>query len=162
MPWFINETEVERRGAVQLLHPCRDFSPVQIALQQLRSGISPETAGQALASFFKQQVERIEQLERELQFCQSEKSSWKDQLESYWADPLHKRLGQIRREFEEQRQRTERAEKNESELHVTLERQHKLYEEQVHVLKQQVLELNRLVAKQHKRLAELTGSDTPE
>ena len=160
MPWFINESDIERRGAVQLLYPCRNFPPAQVALQQLRSGASLEAVGQGLASSFGQQAERIEQLERELQLCQSEKNNWKDQLESYLADPLRERLDQTRRDLEEQKKRAERTEKNESELHTMLERERRLNADTIAQLKANVREQQAVIAQQHLKLQELLGTDT--
>ena len=161
--WFVNESEVERRGASALLSACKEFMPARSALELLNAGVSPSAAGQALASFFKQNTEHIQKLEDELRSCQFERDSSKSLLASFYNDPDHARLLKAEQELKQQTQRAERAEKsaekNETDLYSTLERERKFHAEQMHALKQQVLELNRLVASQHKRLEELTGPD---
>jgi hypothetical protein len=151
MPWFINEAEVERRGAVHLLSPCENFPFAQMALQQLRSGAEPEEAGRMLASFLNEQAK----------CCQIERNNWKGLMESHWANPVQEQLKKAQNALDEQTKRAERAEKSEQELRTILERERTFYPEQVRELKQRVAELNRLVASQHKRLEELTGPENP-
>ena len=70
--WFVNESEVERRGAIELLSSCKEYMPARSALEMLNAGVSPSAAGQAFASFFHQQEDHLQKLERELQSCQFE------------------------------------------------------------------------------------------
>ena len=160
MSRFINETEVKRNGAIELVSACRDFSFAQIALQRLQSGASPKTAGHELAAFFKEQAETIEKLERELQRCQLERDSLKKLLDHYWANPLHEQLKKTQNALDEQTQRAERAEKNESELRTTLERERRLNADAIAELQANVQEQQSIIAQQHLKLQELLGTDT--
>ena len=160
MSRFINATEVERQGAIELLSACQDFSFAQIALQRLQGGASPKTAGCELAVFFKGQAETLEKLERELQFCQLERDSLKKLLDHYWADPLHEQLKKTQNALDEQTQRAERAEKSEQELRITLQRERRLNADTIAALQADGQEQQSIIAQQHLKLQELLGTDT--
>ena len=160
MSRFINETEVERQGAIKLLSACWDFPFAQIALQRLQSGASPKMAGYELVAFFKGQAETLEKLERELQRCQLERDSLKKLLEHYWADPLHEQLKKTQNALDEQTQRAERAEKSEQELLTALERERRLNADAIAELQANVQEQQSIIAQQHLKLQELLGTDT--
>ena len=160
MSWFTNPTEVERKGATELLSACQDFPFAQIALQRLQSGASPKTAGYELAAFFKGQAETLEKLERELQHCQLERDSLKKLLDHYWADPLHEQLKKTQNALDEETKRAERAEKSEQELRTTLERERRLNADAIAELQADVQEQQSIIAQQHLKLQELLGTNT--
>ena len=155
-----NNEEVERRGALELLSACREFMPARSALELLNNGVPPAAAGQAFASFFKQQEERIQQLERELQSCQFELKQSKSLLASFYNDPDHARVLKAGQELEEVKQRVKSAEKNEADLRSMLERERKYNAETIARLQGEVQEQQSVIAQQHLKLEELLGEDT--
>ena len=133
-------------------------------MELLNAGVSPSAAGQALASFFKQNAEHFQKLEDELQSCQFELKQSKSLLASFYNDPDHVRLLKAEQELKEQTQRAERAEKsaekNEIDLRSMLERERKYYAETIAKLQSEVQEQQSIIAQQHLKLQELLGEDT--
>ena len=164
MTWTIMDQaaveRTERRGAIELLSTCTNFMPARSALEMLESGVPPSAAGQALASFFHQQEERIQQLERELQSCQFELKQSKSLLASFYNDPDHARWLKAEQQLKEQTQHAERAEKEEANAHSMLERERKYHAETVAKLQNEVQEQQSIIAQQHLKLEELLGDDT--
>ncbi len=159
MSWFINESEVEKRGAMKLLSALTVIPVVQLALQR---GDSPECAAQELVSFFRQQTERIAQLEQALSICQNEKQQGAGVLAMYRRDlgPNYERIQQLEQELNAESQRADRADQNASDLHDALERERRLNAEAIAELQADVQEQQSIIAQQHLKLQELLGTDT--
>jgi chromosome segregation ATPase len=162
MPWRINESELEQRGAKALLSACWQFMPAQAAVQLLEIGQSPTAAGQALAHSLAQQAEHIQHLAEELTREKSQRELLEAQAERWYADPLQRQvidaqhaLGETNAQLQEAQARLQAAQE-------TLERERQVHAREVRQLQAQIHEFNRLVASQYKRLEELIGSDTPK
>lgn len=162
MSWFVDEKELQRQGVRILLQGMRDLAPVQSALQSLEQDVPITDIARTLRAQCVPVLDQLQTLEGELLWEKRQCETLQIQAERWYADPLHEQIAQAQSALENtstQLQETQRA------LHTTqeiLERERRAHQQEAQELREQVLELNRLVAKQHKRLEALTGSDTPE
>ena len=166
MSWFLNTDEVQRQGAKLILHKLDSFEAVQSAIRQIDQGTSLEqiasTLGRGLEDAFAQQETQIQQLQSELTWEKSMRASLEERSEGWVRDPLQKQITVAAVELRE---------KSEQVLELTdllastqniLDRERIQHKLEVAQLERQIQELNRLVAKQHNQLEQLTGANTPE
>lgn len=162
MSWFVDEKELQRQGVRILLQGMRDLAPVQSALQSLEQNVPITDIAHILRAQCAPVLDQLRTLQGELLWEKRKCETLQIQAERWCADPLHNQIAQAQSALENttaQLQETQRT------LHTTqeiLERERRAHQLEAQELREQVFELNRLVAKQHKRLEALTGSDTPE
>lgn len=167
MPIFkLISSDQQYEGAQIVLHELDDLSPVQTALQQIEREVPlsqiASTLRQNLLPFYQQQDGRIQQLELALRLQTEARQRLEGQVESWYHDPLQKQVSAAKAAAEQSSRSQQVTEKS---LRVTaeiLERERRTHAQKVHSLNDEIVALNRLVASQHKRLEDLTGSDTPK
>jgi chromosome segregation ATPase len=158
----ITVPDIERRGAIALLSACWQFMPAQAAVQLLESGQSPTAAGQALSHSLARQAEHIQHLAEELAREKSQRELLEAQAERWYADPLQRQIIDAQHALDETNAQLQEAQARLQAAQEVLECERQAHAREVRQLQAQIHELNRLVASQHKRLEELTGSETPE
>jgi len=166
MSWFVNTDEVQRQGAKLILHRLLAFEAVQTALQQIDQGVPLEQIasklGGQLENAFTQQETQIKKLQEDLAWQKSMRASLEERSEGWIRDPLQKQITvaavELKQKSEQVIELTGLLDSTQSILDQE-RNQHKL---EVAQLGTQIQELNRLVAKQHNQLEQLTGANTPE
>jgi len=165
MTFFVDEKEVERRGAISLLQVASNRIELARSIQHmLENGQSIWEASEALYRELYEQNERICQLKQGLSACQS-KTSQQDSLIAKYErdlDPNYQRIKELEQELKEQTRLTEQERTAAADLREQVEHVQNWHAQEAQELQQQIQELNRLVARQHKRLEELTGPASPE
>lgn len=165
MSWFVDEKEVERRGAINLLHVASNRIEFVRSIQfMLEGGQSIVDASGALYRELYEQNERIRQLEQQVIAFQSKTRQQDILIASYQRDldPNYQRIKELEQELKEQTRLVEQARTAAADLREQLERAQNWHAQETQEFQQQIQELNRLVARQHKRLEELTGPSSPE
>jgi bacterioferritin (cytochrome b1) len=158
MPWRINESEVELRGAIQVLSACTNSKPVQLALQFLKSEHSISYAASTLAHALAGQEKHIQDLEYQLARCRFDKQQSDSLVESFRRDlgPNYKRV----QELESQIQQAEKERTAAAVLRSTLEREQRFQAEEISRLEAELSAQQSVIARQHLKLQELLGEDT--
>ena len=165
MSWFVDEKKVERRGAISLLQVASNRIELARSIQHmLESGQSIWEASEALYRKLYEQNECIYQLKQGLSACQSETRQLDSLIATYQRDldPNYQRIEELEQELKEQTRLTEQERTAAADLREQLERAQNWHAQEAQELQQKIQELNRLVARQHKRLEELTGPASPE
>lgn len=166
MSWFLNIDEVQRQGAKLILHRLHAFEAVQSALRQIDQGVSLEqiasTLGRGLEEAFTQQETRIKQLQDDLAWQKSMRGSLEERAEGWVRDPLQKQVLAAERALEEKSREVVELTDLLSSTQCILYRERNQHKLAVAQLGAQIQELNRLVARQHNQLEELTGAASPE
>lgn len=166
MSWFVNTDEVQRQGAKLVLHELRSFEVVQTAIQQIDQGLPLEqvasTLGRQLEEAFTQLDKQIKQLQEDLAWQKSMRASLEERAEGWVRDPLQKQVSAAVVALEEKsRDVTELTDLLASTQSI-LDRERVQHKIEIVQLQGQIQELNRLVARQHNQLEQLTGVPTPE
>lgn len=167
MPIFkLNLTDQQLEGARIVLQELGDLSPVQIALQQIEREMPlsqiARTLRQNLLPFYQQQDVRIQQLQLDLRLQTQERQRLEEQAERWYLDPLQKQVTAAKKAEVQSSRSQQLIEKSLRTTEETLERERWTHSQQVHSLNDEIAALNRLIASQHKRLEDLTGSNTPK
>lgn len=167
MPIFkLNLIEQQLEGARIVLQELGDLSPVQIALQQIEREMPLSQIArilrQNLLPFYQQQDVRIQQLQLDLRLQTQERQRLEEQAERWYLDPLQKQITAAKKTAAQSSRSQQLIEKSLQTTEDTLESERRTHAQQVQSLNDEIAALNRLVASQHKRLEDLTGSDTPK
>lgn len=166
MSWFVTTAELERKGARLLLLKLRNFEAANIALQSLDQGTSLDEIGYGLCKnlehAFTQQENRISQLQRDLASQKSLCASYQVRAEHWNADPIHKQVAAVEKTMQEKVQQVIDLSYSVTSLQQILDRERRQHTQEVERLNRQLVEQNRLIAKQHHQLEQLTGVNTPE
>ncbi len=162
---FLKPEESERSGVQKFLQAMQSIPPVQIALRHLQGGALLSDIGATLSAelveTFDQQNQQIIQLQREVSHKISLYEDNQKRIQEWQQDPLFERLERAEQALTE---KSIEALSAHTELFLEqrkFERERKAQLQEVQELREQVAELNRLVAKQHVQLSNLIGSDTP-
>ena len=153
-------------GARIVLRELADLSPVQTALQQIEreeplSEIA-KTLRQNLIPFYQKQDQLIQQLQLDLRRQNETCKRLEAQAQAWILDPLQRQITAANKAAEESARSRKVTEKTLQSTEEILERERRTHAQIVQSLNDEIKALNRLVASQHKRLEDLTGSDTPE
>ena len=166
MSWFVDTKELERKGARLLLLKLRDIETASVALQNLDQGASLEDVGYILnvnlQSAFTDQDQRIGELQKNLAWQKNLCESYQARAEHWNADPIHKQVAAVEKAMQEKLQQVIDLSYSVTSLQEILDRERRQYAQEVERLNRQLVEQNRLIAKQHHQLEQLTGSNTPE
>ena len=166
MSWFVDTKELERKGARLLLLNLRKLEAANAALQSLDHGASLADIGYMLCNnlerAFTQQENQISQLQRDLASQKNLCESYQVRAEHWNADPIHKQVTAVEKALQEKVQQVIDLSYSVTSLQEILDRERRQYAQEVQRLKHQLVEQNRLIAKQHNQLEQLTGSNTPE
>jgi len=166
MSWFVDTKELERKGARLLLLNLRKLEAANAALHSLEQRTSLDEIGYALSKnlehAFTQQENRISQLQRDLAAQKNLCESYQVRAEHWNADPIHKQVAAVEKAMQEKSQQVIDLSYSVTSLQEILDRERHLHTQEVERLKGQLVEQNRLIAKQHHQLEQLTGSNTPE
>ena len=162
----LNLIDQQYEGARTILEQLDDLPPVQTALQQIEREVSllqiAKTLRQSLLPFYQQQDQRIWQLQLELRLQTEARQRLEEQVQSWYHDPLQKQVSAAKAAAERCSRSQQATEKSLRVTEEILERERLTHAQKVHSLNEEIVGLNRLVASQHKRLEDLTGSDTPK
>ena len=166
MSWFVDTKELERKGARLLLLNLRRLEAANAALQSLEQGTSLDEIGYTLCNnlehAFTQQENRISQLQHDLASQKNLCESYQVRAEHWNADPIHKQVAAVEKAMQEKVQQVIDLSYSVTSLQEILDRERRLHAQELERLKRQITEQNRLIAKQHHQLEQLTGSNTPE
>lgn len=166
MSWFVDTKELERKGARLLLLNLRKLEAANTALQSLDQGASLADVGYTLCNnlehAFTQQENQISQLQRDLTSQKNLCESYQVRAEHWNANPIHKQVAAVEKAMQEKVQQVIDLSYSVTSLQQILDRERRQYAQEVERLKSQLVEQNRLIAKQHHQLEQLTGSNTPE
>ena len=166
MSWFLNTDEVQRRGAKLILHRLHTFEAVQTAIQQIDQGVSLEqiasTLGRQLEEAFTQEGTKIKQLQDDLAWQKNMRASLEERAEGWVRDPLQKQVTAAERALEEKSREVVELTDLLASTQSILDRERNQHRLEVRQLQTQTQELNRLVARQHNQLEQLTGVSSPE
>ena len=89
-------------------------------------------------------------------------ASYQVRAEHWNADPIHKQVAAVEKAMQEKVQQVIDLSYSVTSLQEILDRERRLHAQEVERLKGQLVEQNRLIAKQHHQLEQLTGSNSPE
>lgn len=166
MSWFVTTAELERKGARLLLLNLRKLEAANAALQSLDHGASLADVGYTLCNHlehaFTQQENQISQFQRDLASQKSLCESYQVRAEHWNADPIHTQVAAVEKAMQEKVQQVIDLSYSVTSLQEILDRERRQYAQEVERLKGQLVEQNRLIAKQHHQLEQLTGSNTPK
>ncbi len=166
MSWFMNADDLKKQGAQLVLHELRGLEGVQTALQGMDRGMSLAEVGYVLhlnlQSVITQQQQRIGELERQLAQQKNLCASYQVRAEHWNADAIHKQVAAVEKAMQEKVQQVIDLSYSVTSLQEILDRERRQHTQEVEHLKSQLVEQNRLIAKQHHQLEQLTGVNTPE
>ncbi len=167
MPIFkLNFIDKQFEGARIVLRQLEDLSPVQTALQQIEGEVPlseiAKTLRQNLLPFYQKQDQLIQQLQLDLRRQNETCKRLEEQAKEWILDPLQRQITAANKAAEQSAHSQEETEKSLQSIEKILERERRTHVQIVQSLNDEIKALNRLVAFQHKRLEDLTGSDTPE
>jgi len=158
---FVRLEETERSGVQKFLQAMQHIPPVQIALAQLQMGAPlPEIAAALSANLietFDGLNQQIGQLQREVLHKTGLCEDYQKRAQEWRQDPLQEQLARAEQALEEKVREAMNFETNLNQFR----RESGAQAQEIQELREQVSELNRLVAKQHRQLSNLIGSDTP-
>ena len=158
---FLKLENTERDIVKKFLQAMQPIPPVQAALRQIDVGAQlfdiAATLSAGLVETFEKQQMQIGKLQREVLHKVGLCADYQKQLREWQQGSLQEQLRALKEKCaEEFNSRADLLlEKNK------LEREHKSQAQELQRLRGQVVELNRLVAKQHGQISNLIGSDTP-
>ncbi len=153
-------------GARIVLRELEDLFPVQTALQQIEREVPlseiAKSLRQNLLPFYQKQDQLIQQLQLDLRRQNETCKRFEEQAKEWILDPLQRQITAANKAAEQSACSQEETEKSLQSTVKILERERRTHMQIVQSLNDEIKALNRLVASQHKRLEDLTGSDTPE
>jgi len=153
-------------GARIVLRELADLSPVHTALQQIEQEVPlseiAKTLRQNLIPFYQKQDQLIQQLQLDLRRQNETCKRLEAQAQAWILDPLQRQITAANKAAEQSARSKKETEKTLQSTEEILERERRTHTQIVQSLNDEIKALNRLVASQHKRLEDLTGSDTPE
>jgi hypothetical protein len=170
MAWFIDEMELKRQGALELLKGLNGKLPDPYDLQRaLERGSDPGSVGSRLwtaihsyaTEVAAQATQRIQELERQLCSLQTERDFWKGIAERNQADTLRQKLDQTQQQLQEKSKLAEKTGQELEALRNTLERECCISRTELARYKQAISEQAQIIADQHQKLERLLGMDTP-
>jgi SMC interacting uncharacterized protein involved in chromosome segregation len=151
----------QRRGAQLVLQYLGDIPAVQTALAQIEGEARLDDVSRALRenllAWFGELREHARQLEDDLRYEKDMRQRYEEYVERQTKHPL---ADQLRVEGDAHASTAQKLHESESALsrtEETLDRERRAHAIEIHQLQIEIAELNRLVAKQHLKLQELTG-----
>jgi len=170
MAWFIDESELKRLGALELLKGLGGILPGVHELQSaLKQGCTPQSVGEHLwiaiqkyaTEAAAQANQRANFLETELRKLKDERDFWKEISERNPAYKLRQELEQAQKQIQENAQRAERAEHANELLQKTLEREREASQFELKQCQQVLKDQAQIIAEQHQKLERLLGLENP-
>ena len=162
----LNFIDQQFEGARIVLRELADLSPVQTALQQIEREVPlseiAKTLRQNLLPFYQKQEQLLQQLQLDLRRQNETCKRLESQAQAWILDPLQRQITAANKAAEQSARSKKETEKTLQSTEEILERERRTHAQIVYSLNDEIKALNRLVASQHKRLEDLTGSDTPE
>jgi DNA repair exonuclease SbcCD ATPase subunit len=160
-PIRFHNPEEQRKGAQTVLRSLDKIPAIQTALAEIKRGAPLEQVSvrlhASLEIWLQEQQETAQRLENDLRHERTVLGSYKQLFQELKDNPLQK---QLQAEIEAHGISTQRLQEAESALsrnEQTLARERREHAAELRQLQAEIAELNRLVAKQHLKLQELTG-----
>jgi len=166
MAWFIDESEIKRQGALELLEGFGGVLPGLYDLQlALKQGCSPLSISERLWIVIQkyateaaaQANQRANFLGTELSKLQNDRDLWKEIAERNQAYKLRQELEQAQKQIQENAQRAKQAEHASELLQKTLERERQASQLELSQCQQLLKEQAQIIAEQHQKLERLLG-----
>jgi hypothetical protein len=162
MHFFIDETALKQAGARDLLNCLpEDFPGVHEAQIGMIRGEYPATI---LRQSWETFARNLEQFKLDMLILRAENENLRNQVANYCFHPLAKELESVQIALQEKSVQVKTALETIAQLRAGLEaeqRQNALSEKQIEELKEDIADLNRLTADQHKKLVRLFGDEQP-
>lgn len=160
---FFNAFSEQRKGAQCVLLSLGNIPAIQNALMQIERDVPLEQVSQQLRNslehWIQEQRKKGDALENELRHERMDLDGYKNLFEELKKNPLQCQLEAEREAHASTSQRVQDYQSALSQIQEALKREQDERANEVHQLRAELAELNRLVAKQHIKLQELTGID---
>lgn len=162
-PIRFHNPEEQRKGAQLVLRSLSHIPAIQTALREIARELPIEQVslrlGASLEKWLQEQQAARQRLEDDLRHERMVLDGYKNLFQELKDNPLLKQLEAEREAHAATTRRMQDAESALSRTEETLDRERRDHAAEIHQVQAEIAELNRLIAKQHLKLQELTGAE---